>query len=100
MPGHLPTSTALRSTAPCSELTGFPLSQILSAVAARLADMHAAGFVHRAVKPANVLVTSGGGLRLAHFGLARSLASPAAPLGAATGGGAAAHTARTAGGRQ
>ena len=45
------------------------MHQLLSA----LAHLHAAGWVHRDVKPTNVLVTSGNLVKLADFGLARNL---------------------------
>ena len=44
---------------------------IIGAVAAGLADLHGRGFVHRDVKPHNILFDHGRG-RLADFGLARS----------------------------
>jgi len=40
-----------------------------------LRALHARGLVHRDVKPANIVVTTGGGLRLTDFGLTRSVAS-------------------------
>ncbi len=47
---------------------------IMSGVLAGLAAAHDAGFAHRDVKPENVLLTSSGGVKVADFGLARSVA--------------------------
>jgi eukaryotic-like serine/threonine-protein kinase len=47
---------------------------IMSGVLAGLAVAHDAGFAHRDVKPENVLLTTSGTVKVADFGLARSVA--------------------------
>jgi serine/threonine protein kinase len=49
---------------------------IMQQVGEGLAAMHAAGWVHRDVKPANILVDSDGDVRLIDFGLAEPLTVP------------------------
>ena len=48
--------------------------EIMSGVLTGLAAAHEAGFAHRDVKPENVLLTTSGAVKVADFGLARSVA--------------------------
>ena len=47
----------------------------LSEIAAGLHDLHTLGFVHRDVKPENVLITRSGHIKLVDFGSAARLSS-------------------------
>ncbi|MCC6741842.1 MAG: protein kinase [Planctomycetia bacterium] len=59
-------------------LPGREAARIAAELAGALAFAHAAGVVHRDVKPANVLLDREGRSFLGDFGLARDLSSPAA----------------------
>ncbi len=50
------------------------------AMALGLAEAHQAGIIHRDLKPANILLTSDDQVRIADFGLARSLEEPSLTL--------------------
>ena len=51
-------------------------SEIASDVAAALSFAHAAGVVHRDIKPGNILVAPSGAVKVADFGIARALNTP------------------------
>lgn len=57
----------------------FPVERWLWALVSALARVHAAGWVHHDVKPANVLLVEGGAPLLTDFGIARRVGEPSPP---------------------
>lgn len=56
------------------------MTEVVRGVLAGLAACHAAGVLHLDVKPANVLVLPGGGVKLVDFGIARAASDPTATV--------------------
>jgi serine/threonine-protein kinase len=52
--------------------TGAQIAHLLDAMLANLAQLHARGFVHRDIKPDNILLTPQGTYALVDFGIAKS----------------------------
>ncbi|MEU9367670.1 serine/threonine-protein kinase [Streptomyces avermitilis] len=65
--------TTLRRRIASAPLTPAEVSRVGSALASALAHVHAAGVVHRDVKPSNILLAETGTPHLADFGISRLL---------------------------
>lgn len=63
---------------PTATLTTDRAFEIAAAILDALAASHRAGIVHRDIKPANVLVTTTGQIKVADFGIARSVTDDSA----------------------
>ncbi|HVT44168.1 MAG TPA: protein kinase [Thermoanaerobaculia bacterium] len=70
---------SLRGVLESRRLTIQRCVEIASDIAAALAAGHAAGIVHRDVKPENIVITSSGQAKLLDYGLAKIIAPPVAP---------------------
>ena len=68
--------TSLASFCRGRRVAGHRVAYVGAELAAVLSYVHAQGIVHRDVKPSNVLVGRDGVVRLADFGIARTLADP------------------------
>lgn len=81
VPGRATLRDLIRNEAPLAPCRAVAIfEEVLKAIA----TAHEAGIVHRDIKPENVLVTPGGQLKVADFGLARAISSATAAT--ATGG--------------
>ncbi len=83
---HVPSRTLAQLTRDEGPLSPERVADVGAQVAAGLAAAHAAGVIHRDVKPANVLVGEDGVAKIGDFGIARSLGDePLTQAGLVTG---------------
>jgi serine/threonine-protein kinase len=83
VPGE--TLAARLKTSPPIQPTG--AARIAADIAGALSAVHAAGFVHRDVKPGNILLAENGSARLLDFGISRAVTDAAAAERTLTGAG-------------
>jgi serine/threonine protein kinase len=63
-----------------ARFTEYQVWQVFHQIACGLANIHAAGLVHLDLKPANIMITHDGLLKIGDFGLSRPVGSPLSDL--------------------